>query len=204
MSLLKYVNRSLKCSSLRTAEYFKVRPAEFPQTCAYSSDSLSETDQPKPKPKKKARKSSATKPKKVNPKTETIKIETKSTEVLQVQPPSFPLEGVQLINHHGDDNIPKNHPSVERVDSANGSRYYVIENSEGSFRFPSVTTILEATQPPDMYFRLLNWRKGLVKEHGESKSIDIAQGIKQSGKNFHKVYIYSVYKVILDSTVFTV
>ncbi len=168
------------------AEYFKtstVCSVELPPK--YSSDSLSETDQPKPK--KRARKSTATKRKKSNTKAETIETETESTEVIQVQP-SFPFEGVLPVNHHGDENLPpRNHDSVERIDSSSGVRHYVIKSSEGSYHFPSVTTVLEATQPADMYFRLLNWRKGLVKEHGESKSIDITQGIIQSGKDFHKV-----------------
>ncbi len=185
MSLLKCISRSLKCYSMRTAEYFKtstVRSVEL--SPKYSSDSLSETDQPKPK--KRARKSPATKRKKSNTKAET-ETETESTEVIQVQP-YFPFEGVHPVNHHGNEHLPpRNHDTVERVDSSSGVRHYVIKSSEGSYHFPSVTTVLEATQPAEMYFRLLNWRKGLVKEHGETKSIDITQGIIQSGKDFHKV-----------------
>lgn len=159
MQLVKAAIRCLGCPFAST----------FSRECSvelryYSSDSLKDTNKPK-NPKK-------TKKKKLK------KVDIEHTRA----EPSFPFEGVESAKCHASSDI-----DIERVDSLNGVRHYVINSPEESYRFPSVTTVLDATQPPEMYFRLRNWRKGLVREHGEQGSINIAQGIIRSGKNFHKV-----------------
>lgn len=175
MQLVKAVVRYIRCPT--ASAFSRGRSIEFLRT--YSSDPVLETD--KPTQRKRTKKSITEK--------EKTKIEAKNVENLQVEP-SFPFECAESANGHRNDVS----PDVERVDSLNGVRhYYVTTNPEECYCFPSVTTVLDATQPPEMYFRLRHWRKGLVREHGEQGSIDIARGIIESGKNFHKVQpcIYS-------------
>ena len=92
----------------------------------------------------------------------------------------FPFEGSSSISDHS---MAQN---IQQVNS-NGSRHYEIKCSKETYRFPSVTSILEGTMSREMFFRLHNWKKSMIKKHGVSKSEDIARGIIKAGKNFHKV-----------------
>ena len=76
--------------------------------------------------------------------------------------------------------------SVKRVDSSHGRFYHIISSKE-SFCFPSVTTVLDATKPKAMFYRLQNWKKSMIKEHGKTEFKKISANTLQSGTKFHKV-----------------
>ena len=78
---------------------------------------------------------------------------------------------------------------IKRVDSSHG-RFYHISSSKESFCFPSVTTVLDATMPKAMFYRLQNWKKSMVKEHGRTEFKKISANTLQSGTKFHKVCIF--------------
>ncbi len=158
---MQLIKATARCLNSTTSTLSRGCSVQFIQT--YSS-----VKGDKSKPKRRARKS----------KTQT---ETK-TEVQHTQAvPSFPFEGVDSANHYDRSS------TVERVDSLSGVRHYLINFPEESYCFPSVTTVLDGTESQATYFKLQNWRKGLVKEHGKQGFINIARDIIQSGKNFHKV-----------------
>lgn len=76
---------------------------------------------------------------------------------------------------------------IKRVDSNDG-RFYHITSSKQSFCFPSVTTVLDATKPRAMFYRLENWKKNMIKEHGRSGFKKMSANTLRSGTNFHKVF----------------
>ena len=77
--------------------------------------------------------------------------------------------------------------SVERQDTLEG-RFYHITGSDGSeFSLPSVTTVLDNTMSPRSYFSLRNWRKNMIKEHGEVGFKRLKAERIRDGTRFHKV-----------------
>lgn len=66
-------------------------------------------------------------------------------------------------------------------------RFYHLNSSTATFSFPSVTTILAKTVEGSSHFRLLNWKRKLIKEHGQERFDKIRSDLLQSGSNFHKV-----------------
>lgn len=76
--------------------------------------------------------------------------------------------------------------TVERIQTPEG-RFYQIHSQEESYNFPSVTTVLSSTRPPQSYFSLRNWRKNMVKEHGESGYRKIKEETMRTGSHFHRV-----------------
>ena len=84
---------------------------------------------------------------------------------------------------------------VERVETPEG-RFYHIRSSTNSdetpvYSLPSVTTVLDNTRSKKSYFSLRNWRKNMIKEHGEEGYRRIKKETIGQGANFHQVYFHS-------------
>lgn len=52
---------------------------------------------------------------------------------------------------------------------------------------PSVTTVLQCTMPARGRFRLYNWRKSMIKKHGERQFYKLKNDTIRNGSQFHKV-----------------
>ena len=81
--------------------------------------------------------------------------------------------------------------SVQRMDDYRSEgRFYRILSAGASVLFPSVTTILSNTPTRPQYYRLRNWKKNMIKQHGEEQFENIQQQTKAAGTHFHQVRIY--------------
>ena len=111
---------------------------------------------------------------------------------------SFPFEGSSYtetddefgIHHH---NLSDLHclgarSVIHRMDDCTSEdRFYHISSAGASVVFPSVTTVLSHTLTKSRYYMLRNWKKNMVKEHGEEGFESIQQQTKDTGTHFHKV-----------------
>ena len=66
-------------------------------------------------------------------------------------------------------------------------RFYNLKSLTDDYCFPSVTTILEGTVAKNSYFQLFNWKRKMIKEHGEEGFDAIQRNTLRSGVNFHMV-----------------
>ena len=193
LSHLRCISSSLKSCPKRLntttlQKFFKSAPVCFSLVREYSSKCLPEDHDEHAQPKR----DTVGKPKKEAAKTRKRKLKSKTVVELGKESQKhsqserlpleqiFPFEGTSSVSGHS------MAQDIQQVNS-NGSRHYEIKCSQETYRFPSVTSVLEATMSREMFFRLHNWKKNLIKKHGESKSEDIARGIRRSGSNFHKV-----------------
>lgn len=111
---------------------------------------------------------------------------------------SYPFEGTLITDTEQEENpreysaaddefvTPLISSSVRKIDTNKG-RYYQITTAKGEVCFPSVTTVLKHTMPKDFFFRLHNWKKSMIKEHGVKGFEVINRETRQSGTNFHLV-----------------
>ena len=80
---------------------------------------------------------------------------------------------------------------VQRMDNYRSEgRFYRILSADASVLYPSVTTILSNTPTRPQYYRLRNWEKSMIKQHGEEQFKSIQQLTKDVGAQFHRVRIY--------------
>ena len=80
--------------------------------------------------------------------------------------------------------------SFDRQDSLEGRLYHIKptdKRNKSVYSFPSVTTILENTMENANYYRLLNWKRKLMAEHGTEGFDMIVKNTMKSGSDFHKV-----------------
>ena len=111
---------------------------------------------------------------------------------------SFPFEGSSYTET--DDEFGINHRDVcglhcsgdrsviHRMDDCTPEgRFYHISSASESVVFPSVTTVLGHTLTKSRYYMLRNWKKSMVKEHGEEGFESIQQQTKDTGTHFHNV-----------------
>ena len=75
---------------------------------------------------------------------------------------------------------------VKQIERPEG-RFYLISSDKGVCELPSVTTILKSTVPKANSFRLYNWTKSMIKQHGQSGYKKIRQEIVRKGRSFHQV-----------------
>ena len=79
---------------------------------------------------------------------------------------------------------------VERMDNYRSEgRFYRILSAGASVLFPSVTTILSSTPSRPQYYRLRNWEKSMIKQHGKEQFKNIQQLTKDAGTLFHRVRV---------------
>ena len=78
---------------------------------------------------------------------------------------------------------------VERVDEEFSSdRFYrFTQPNEDEHLLPSVTTVLQSTRPARERFRLYNWRRSMIKKHGEWQFHKLKMDTMHNGSQFHKV-----------------
>lgn len=76
---------------------------------------------------------------------------------------------------------------VTKMDSFDGRFYRVVVPRRETYDLPSVTTVLRVTQPKSSFFSLRNWRKSMIKEHGEEGYRRIHSERLQAGTAFHQV-----------------
>lgn len=81
--------------------------------------------------------------------------------------------------------------SVQRMDDYRSEgRFYRILSAGATVLFPSVTTVLSNTPTRPQYYRLRNWKKNMIKQHGEEQFENIQQQTKDAGTLFHQVRTY--------------
>lgn len=79
---------------------------------------------------------------------------------------------------------------VQRMDDYRSEgRFYRIQSAGARVLFPSVTTVLNSTPTRPQYYRLRNWEKSMIKQHGEEQFRNIQQLTKDVGTCFHQVRI---------------
>ena len=77
---------------------------------------------------------------------------------------------------------------VHKMDDCRSEdRFYHVSSASASVVFPSVTTVLNNTVTKSQYYRLRNWKRSMIKEHGEEEFENIQQHIKDTGTHFHQV-----------------
>lgn len=75
---------------------------------------------------------------------------------------------------------------VKQIERPEG-RFYLISSEKGVRELPSVTTVLKSTVPKVNHFRLHNWTKSMIKQHGKSGYKKIQQETMRKGRSFHQV-----------------
>ena len=79
---------------------------------------------------------------------------------------------------------------VQRMDDFRSEgRFYHVSSAGASVLFPSVTTVLSNTPTKSQYYRLRNWKKSMIKTHGEEQFENIQQQTKDVGTHFHQVSV---------------
>lgn len=92
--------------------------------------------------------------------------------------PFIPFEGIVDESH--------TFHNIDRHKLSEG-RFYSLQSATENYLFPSVTTVLDNTMDSSSSFRLLVWRRNLIKLHGQKDFEMIAKNTLNSGANFHKV-----------------
>lgn len=114
-----------------------------------------------------------------------------------VPPLSFPFDGSnynemddEFNMHHYAQRYSADNLLVERMDNYRSEgRFYRILSAGASVLFPSVTTILSSTPSRPQYYRLRNWEKSMIKQHGKEQFKNIQQLTKDAGTLFHRVRV---------------
>ena len=122
------------------------------------------------------------------------------------EPPSlsFPFDGSSYsetddefsIYHHGtpDLSFPGQHSVVRMVNNnSSEGRFYQVSSEGASVFFPSVTTVLSNTVSKSQYYRLRNWKRSMIREHGEAEFESIQQQYRDTGTHFHQVSASHIY-----------
>ena len=83
---------------------------------------------------------------------------------------------------------------VQRIDDyrSEGRFYHVLSSAGAGVLLPSVTTVLSNTPTRSQYYRLQNWKKNMIKQHGKEQFENIQQQTKSAGTHFHQVRIYLI------------
>ena len=111
-----------------------------------------------------------------------------------IPPLSFPFDGSNYNEMDDDASINQSYLAdnllVERMDNYRSEgRFYRILSAGASVLFPSVTTILSNTPSRLQYYRLRNWEKNMIKQHGKEQFKNIQQLTKDVGTLFHRVRV---------------
>lgn len=116
-------------------------------------------------------------------------------------PLSFPFEGSSYaeaddefgLYHHGsrDMHCSGDKSVIHREENySSEDRYYRISSAGVSVVYPSVTTVLRQTVTKGQYYMLRNWRRSMIKEHGEEEFESILKQIRNTGTHFHQVSVF--------------
>ena len=121
-------------------------------------------------------------------------------------PLSFPFDGSGYRYTQIDDevntchcasvdlNCSVNSSLVQRIDDyrSEGRFYHVLSSAGAGVLLPSVTTVLNNTLTRSQYYRLQNWKKHMIQQHGEKQFESIQQQTKSAGTHFHQVRILNI------------
>ena len=115
----------------------------------------------------------------------------KLVEKQELLGPLFPFEGTTNVPVD-EEQLPAQNAEpqltiIDRITTKTRRTYHIRLDDGTSYRLPSVTTILEETQPVSRQFMLRNWAKGLIKEHGKEGFDQIKRDIQNNGTHFHQV-----------------
>ena len=113
------------------------------------------------------------------------KVTEEPTEIIG---PFIPFEGTVVSSDES-----HTFHSINRHNSSEG-RFYSLQSTTENYLFPSVTTVLDNTMDNSSSFRLLHWKRNLIKLHGQKDFEMIAKNTMNSGANFHKVSVIVHYK----------
>jgi hypothetical protein len=127
-----------------------------------------------------------------------------------VPPLSFPFDGSNYnkvddeFNMHHCLSMNRSYSAdsllVERMDNYRSEgRFYRILSAGTSMLFPSVTTILSNTPSRPQYYRLRNWKKSMIKQHGKAQFKNIQQLTKDAGTLFHQVRIIIIIILVITN-----